>query len=226
MSAWHLPLQLSAQSFQFPPSSVGKGHWSPLCQLSWLLSFCSSHTECLFFFFCLTETHTIKWQRSFSGAHIFLTWSLAFKSIGTGIPAVVQQDWWRLWSSGMQVPYMAQHSGLRIWCCCSCSVPCNCSSIWSLAWELPCAMGWPQENPKNKKIGTKQHHYYYYTQPAFCPLEETFLLCTLTQRMSVFDFCFGTCPPNASPRLFTWWASTLSWRSAVDEIRTLYFLEP
>ena len=34
-----------------------------------------------------------------------------------GVPAAGQWDWQCLWSTGMQVRSLAQHSVLRIWCC-------------------------------------------------------------------------------------------------------------
>ena len=41
---------------------------------------------------------------------------------------MVQQDRWHLWSAGTQVQSPAQHSGLRIWCCCSYGLGSNCGS--------------------------------------------------------------------------------------------------
>lgn len=39
-------------------------------------------THCTPIFFCSTETHTVKWYRSSSGAHVCLRWSLAYKRTG------------------------------------------------------------------------------------------------------------------------------------------------
>lgn len=83
MSAWTLAPWLDGQSLQFTSSSVGERHRRPLSELSWLLIFCSSYSAHFFFFFCFTETHTIKSRRSLPRAHIFLRWSLAFKRTGT-----------------------------------------------------------------------------------------------------------------------------------------------
>ena len=41
---------------------------------------------------------------------------------------MVQWDWWCLWSARMQVQSLAQHSGLWIQHCCSCSTGRNCIS--------------------------------------------------------------------------------------------------
>lgn len=38
------------------------------------------------------------------------------------VPTVAQQDQPSLWSARAQVPSLAPHSGLRIYCCCRCSV--------------------------------------------------------------------------------------------------------
>ena len=42
------------------------------------------------------------------------------RSISFGVPAIVQEDWRCLGSTGMQVQSLAGHSGLKIWHCCSC----------------------------------------------------------------------------------------------------------
>ena len=60
----------------------------------------------------------------------------------------VQQDQKHLWSTGTQVQSPAQHSGLRIWCCHSCGVGCNCSLDLIPDLETPYAKRWP----KKKKI--------------------------------------------------------------------------
>ena len=43
-----------------------------------------------------------------------------------GVPTVAQQNQQHLCSAWMQVPSLDQHSGLRIWCCCSYDLSHNC----------------------------------------------------------------------------------------------------
>ena len=54
---------------------------------------------------------------------------------------MAHQDQHHLGSAGTQVQSLAQHSGLRIWCCHSCSLGHNCSS-----YLIP-----GQGTPKKKK---------------------------------------------------------------------------
>jgi len=61
-----------------------------------------------------------------------------------GVPAVVQQDWRHLGSTGTQVQSLARHRGLRSQCCHS------CSSNLILGLETPHA-AWQQKKKKKKK---------------------------------------------------------------------------
>ena len=73
-----------------------------------------------------------------------------------GIPAVVQQDWRCLGSTGMQTGSLAQQSGLRIHHCRRCNLGRSCR------WDLipgpgtPYAIGWPKK--------TQMHKSAYYIQ--------------------------------------------------------------
>ena len=60
-------------------------------------------------------------------------------------------DWQHLCSMETQVWSLAQHSGLRIWHCCSCSVGHSCSSDLIPGLGTPCAMGWPKKKEKKKR---------------------------------------------------------------------------
>ena len=64
---------------------------------------------------------------------------------------MAQQDWWRLCSPGTQVQFLAQHSGLRIWSCCSCSVVGTCGL------NLIPGLGTPSAMEKAKREGHKTH---------------------------------------------------------------------
>ena len=75
-----------------------------------------------------------------------------------GFPTVVQWDGWCLWSTGMQVCFLAQHSGLRIWCCCSFGIA-AVAQIQSVAWELPDAAGWPKTDLSDF-FQVKPHVFY------------------------------------------------------------------
>ena len=43
-----------------------------------------------------------------------------------GVPTVAKQDQWCFVSTESQVQSLAQHSGLRFWCCRSCGLGCSC----------------------------------------------------------------------------------------------------
>ena len=68
------------------------------------------------------------------------------------VPTVAQQDQQCLWSAGMQVRIPAQHSGLRIWRCCTCSVGCNCGSHLIPDPGTLYASGDPRKKKKEKNI--------------------------------------------------------------------------
>ena len=67
-----------------------------------------------------------------------------------GVPAVTQHDWWNLCCSRTQVPSPVWHGGLRIWCCHSCSISCNCGLDLIPGLGTPCADGWPKKKKKKK----------------------------------------------------------------------------
>lgn len=80
-----------------------------------------------------------------------LKWhSLAFPLWLNGMGGVLVNPGTQVWSS-------APHSGLRVWCCRSCSISCNCwVRIWSLALELHMLRGgqkikWPSSFIKQRK---------------------------------------------------------------------------
>ena len=86
-----------------------------------------------------------------------------------GVPAVAQWDLWRLWSAGMQVRSRAQHSGLRVRCCHSCSVGHNCSPDLIPGLETPYSSGQQKNNNKNLKIeerASREIRFYLYPQSA------------------------------------------------------------
>ena len=68
---------------------------------------------------------------------------VVFQNIG--VPIVAQQDERHLWSPGMQVPSLALHCGLRIWCCHSSSIGYNCGSDLFPDPEVPYATGQKKE---------------------------------------------------------------------------------
>ena len=71
-----------------------------------------------------------------------------------GVPIVAQWDWWHLCSSRMQVGSPAQHCGLKMQHCCSCSTGHNCSSDWIPGLGIPYAVEWP---PKKTTKKTEDH---------------------------------------------------------------------
>ena len=76
---------------------------------------------------------------------------------------MVQWDWQPLERTEMQVGSLAQHSGLRIWRCCSCSCSLVTAQIWSLAWELLMPWGSQKKKPKNPKDpSSKDSHILKY----------------------------------------------------------------
>ena len=64
-----------------------------------------------------------------------------------GVPPVAQ--WVMICGGAIWSP--VQCSGLRIPYCCSCSVGCSSGSIWSLAWELTCALGVATKEKRKKR---------------------------------------------------------------------------
>ena len=67
-----------------------------------------------------------------------------------GVPAVVQWDWWCLWSTGTQVRSLAWHSELKI---CHCHRRCigrRCGSDLIPGPETPYATGQPRKKKKKK----------------------------------------------------------------------------
>ena len=71
-----------------------------------------------------------------------LRWGVKNEKTNLGIPIVAQ--WKQIWllSKGLQVPYLALFSGLRIWHCCKlCCRPVATAPIRPLAWESPYVAG-------------------------------------------------------------------------------------
>ena len=66
-------------------------------------------------------------------------------------------DWQHLWSAGMQVQSPAQHSGLRIQCCHSYRVGCNCSLDLIPGPGTPYTMGRPKKKGKKKPLRSSRH---------------------------------------------------------------------
>ena len=61
-------------------------------------------------------------------------------------------DLWHLGSTGTQGPSLAKPSGLRIPCCHSCSISCNCGLDPIPGPGTPYAEGWPKKKKNNKKF--------------------------------------------------------------------------
>ena len=68
----------------------------------------------------------------------------------SGVPAAAQLNQWHLGSTGTQVQSPAQHSGLRIQCCRSCGLGCNCGLNPDPGPETPHASGWPKRKKKKE----------------------------------------------------------------------------
>ena len=66
---------------------------------------------------------------------------------------MAQQDWWCLGCTGTWVQSLAQHSGLRVWRCCS--LGCHCSSDLIPGLGAPHTSGQPKM--KKKKIKCKMY---------------------------------------------------------------------
>ena len=62
---------------------------------------------------------------------------------------MVQQDWRHLGNTGIQVQSLAQHSGLRMWRCCSCGIGRNCSFDVIPGPGTPYGVGQPKKGEKN-----------------------------------------------------------------------------
>ena len=69
---------------------------------------------------------------------------------------MAQWDWQHLGRAGMWVPSLAQHSGLRIWHCCSCGLVCNCGSDLIPGLGAPHVLFW--DSQKRKKNWTMLIH--------------------------------------------------------------------
>ena len=66
---------------------------------------------------------------------------------------LVQRDQQHLCSTGTQVPSPPWNKGLRIWCCLSCSIGCNCGSDLIPSLATPYASGGQK---RKKKIVIKK----------------------------------------------------------------------
>ena len=64
---------------------------------------------------------------------------------------MIQQDLQHLGSTGLQVRSLAEHSGLRIQHCCSCSLGGSCGLNLILAWELRIPWGGQKKQKKTKQ---------------------------------------------------------------------------
>ena len=72
----------------------------------------------------------------------------------SGVPTVVQQHWRHLGSTGTQVRSLAQHSGLRIWHCCSCGLGLKLQ-LRSDPWPgNPYVEGQPKKKNKTKQLSS------------------------------------------------------------------------
>ena len=68
------------------------------------------------------------------------------------VPAVAQQDRQHLGSAGTQVPSLAQHSELRIWHFCNCSLGHDCSSNVITSPRNPYAVEWSKKKKQTNKM--------------------------------------------------------------------------
>ena len=93
-----------------------------------------------------------------------------------GVPAVAQWDPWRLGSSETQVQSLAQHSGLRIWYCCT------CSSNLIPGPGTPYATIWVAKKEKKKK-GKKQSKTSLRASSVFSNMER--LISTLRKNLEL-----------------------------------------
>ena len=75
--------------------------------------------------------------------------SIIFKKHLIGVPTVEQQNWQHRGSTGTQVEYPALHSGLRIRCCCSCSLGHNCGLDLIPGPGTPYGVRWPKKIKKH-----------------------------------------------------------------------------
>ena len=73
------------------------------------------------------------------------------KGSGFRVLPVAQWDQWCLGSTGMQVQFPGQHSGLRIWHCHSCSLGHNCGSDLIPGQGIPHATGQSKKKKKRKQ---------------------------------------------------------------------------
>ena len=64
------------------------------------------------------------------------------------VPAVAQQYWWHLRNARRQVQSLAWHSGLRMHCCRSYNIGCNCGLDLIPGPEIPYALGQPKKKEK------------------------------------------------------------------------------
>ena len=72
--------------------------------------------------------------------------------IKRGVPTVAQQDRWHLGRAGMRVRSPAQHRGLKILHCRSCSLGCNCGLNLIPGLGTPCAERRPKKEEKEKEL--------------------------------------------------------------------------
>ena len=82
--------------------------------------------------------------------HKWENWSQEKLIYFPGVPIRAQQDRQHLGSAGMQVWSPAQHSGLRIWCCCNWGLECNYSL--DLIPGAPYAVGWRKKRKRKKSL--------------------------------------------------------------------------
>lgn len=65
--------------------------------------------------------------------------------VKTGVPAMAQQHRWYIGSAGTQIRSLAQHSGLRIRYCSTCSLGLSYGSDLISGPRTPYATGWPKK---------------------------------------------------------------------------------
>ena len=70
------------------------------------------------------------------------------------------------WVTGL---ILAQHSGLRIQCCHTCEVGCNCSSDLIPDLGSPYAMGWPKKDMTGKEQNYKVSDHFSSEEPDEVP---------------------------------------------------------
>ena len=79
-------------------------------------------------------------------------------------------NWQCLWSAGTQVRSLAWHNGLRIWCCCSCSLGRDCGSDLFSGLRTPHAIQWPKKKENDGDHSCRD--YWCHNRLGLCPSHE------------------------------------------------------